>query len=256
MIFDTHCHLNSDELYPRIDEVITNAKQVGVENFLVVGYDKKTSLLAVKIAQKYDFCFAAVGFHPTEIYDLTEEDYLTLETLAKEDKVVAIGEIGLDYFWEKNEAKRAMQKEAFIKQINLANKLHLPISIHNRDAINDCLHILKSNIPLYGGIMHCYSGSVETMREFLDLGMFVSLGGPVTFKNAVTPKEVAKNVPLERLLVETDSPYLAPHPLRGSQNEPKNIPLVVQEIALLKGVSVEELSKITSENAFRLLDIK
>ena len=256
MIFDTHCHLNSDELYSRIDEVINNAKAVGVGNFLVVGYDKKTSLLAVKIAQKYDFCYAAVGFHPTEIYDLKEEDYSNLETLAKENKVVAIGEIGLDYYWEKDESKKDMQKEAFIKQIKIANKLHLPISIHNRDGINDCLNILKNNIPVCGGIMHCYSGSVEIMKEFLNLGMYISLGGPVTFKNAVIPKEVAKNVPIDKLLVETDSPYLAPHPLRGSQNEPKNIPLVVQEIASLRGMSVEELSKITTENALRLLNIK
>lgn len=256
MIFDTHCHLNSPELFPLIEKHISEAKIAGVGKFLIVGYDKKTSVLAVKIAQKYDFCYAAVGFHPTEIFDLNEQDYLDLEELAKEEKVVAIGEIGLDYHWVKEEDKKALQKEAFIKQIKLANKLHLPISIHDRDSIEDCLKILKANKPLFGGIMHCYSGSSEMVKEFLNLGMYISLGGPVTFTNAKTPKEVAKNVPLDKLLVETDCPYLSPHPLRGTMNVPKNIKLVVDEIANLRNLQINEVEKETFANACKLLGIK
>lgn len=256
MIFDTHCHLNSEQLYSEIDKYISRAQESNVTKFLVVGYDKKTSLLAVKIAQKYDFCYAAVGFHPTEIFDLKEDDYEWLENIAKEDKVVAIGEIGLDFYWIKEEDKRELQKQSFIRQINLANKLHLPISVHNRDAIEDCLKIIKEYTPKYGGIMHCYSGSVETMKEFIKLGMHISFGGPVTFTNAKTPKEVATVVPLERLLVETDCPYLAPHPLRGTVNEPKNITLVVDEVARLKGMTKEKIESITFSNSCKLLNIK
>lgn len=256
MIFDTHCHLNSPELFPLIEKHILDAKAEGVGKFLIIGYDKKTSVLAVKIAQKYDFCYAAVGFHPTEIFDLKEQDYLDLEELAKQEKVVAIGEIGLDYHWVKEEDKKVLQKESFIKQINLANKLHLPISIHDRESIEDCLFILKEHKPLFGGIMHCYSGSVEMINDFLNLGMYISLGGPVTFTNAKTPKEVAKNVPLDKLLVETDCPYLSPHPLRGTMNVPKNIKLVVDEIANLRELESDEVAECTYANACKLLGIK
>lgn len=256
MIFDTHCHLNSEELYPEIDKYILRAQQAGVSKFLVVGYDKKTSILAAKIAQKYDFCYASVGFHPTEIFELTDKDYDELEEIAKEEKVVAIGEIGLDFYWIKDDEKRELQKKAFIRQINIANKLNLPIVVHNRDAIEKCLDIIKENKPLFGGIMHCYSGSVETMKEFVKLGMHIALGGPVTFTNAKTPKEVAKEVPLDMLLVETDSPYLAPHPLRGNINEPMNIQYVVNQIAEIKNLDKKVLERATFENACKVLNIK
>ena len=243
MIFDTHCHLNHEDLYNDIDRVISDAQKAGVKKFLVVGYDKKTSLLAVKIAQKYSFCYAAIGFHPTEIFDLTEEDFDQVMELVddKKNKVVAIGEIGLDYHWIKDPIQREIQKEYFIRQIEFANYKNLPITIHNRDAIEDCLEILKEYTPKCGGIMHCYSGSKEMMNDFIKLGMFISLGGPVTFTNAKTPKEVAENVPLDKLLVETDSPYLTPHPYRGTKNEPKNIALITQEIANLKSLSKKRM---------------
>jgi len=195
-------------------------------------------------------------FHPTEIFNLKNEDYEWLEELAKQDKVVAIGEIGLDYYWVKEDDKRELQKQAFIKQIDLANKLHLPIAVHNRDAIENCLDIIKNHKPLFGGIMHCFSGSVETMKEFIKLDMHIALGGPVTFTNAKQPKEVARAVPLNRLLVETDSPYLAPHPLRGTTNEPMNIQYIVNQIAELKGLSRQEIEDITFKNACNLLNIK
>ena len=202
MLFDTHCHLNSEELYPRIDEVIEDAKKTGVHKFLVVGYDKKTSLLAIKIAKKYDCCYAAIGFHPTEIFGLSENDYESVMKHIDDDKVVAVGEIGLDYHWIKETEKRELQKEYFIRQIEFANKHKKPITIHNRDSNEDCMEILKEHRPLYGAIMHCYSGSVEMMREIIKWDNFyISLGGPVTFTNAKTPKLVAEDVPLERLII-------------------------------------------------------
>ena len=256
MLFDTHCHLNHEEIYPRIDEVIDAAQKTGVKKFLVVGYDKETSLLAVKIAKKYPFCYAAIGFHPTEINDLSEEDYDKVMDLVKNPKVKAIGEIGLDYHWVKDPIQREIQKEYFIRQIEFANHVGLPISVHNRDAIEDCLTILKEYPPIKGGIMHCYSGSVEMMKEFIKVGMYISLGGPVTFTNAKTPKEVAESCPLDRLLVETDCPYLAPHPLRGTVNYPKNIALVVDEITRLRDISKKHVEEATYNNACHLLNIK
>ena len=198
MMFDTHCHLNAEEIYKDIDLHIEEAHKVGVKSFLVVGYDKASSELAVKIAHKYEGCYVAIGFHPTEIDDLSEDDYDAVMNLAKDPKVKAIGEIGLDYHWVKDPIQREIQKEYFIRQIEFANHVGLPISIHNRESTDDCLKILKEYPPIKGGIMHCYSGSIETMKELLKLGMYISLGGPVTFTNAKTPKEVAETCPLDR----------------------------------------------------------
>ena len=257
MLFDTHCHLNDDELYSRIDEVIDAAKQTGVKLFLVVGYNKESSLRAVEIAEKYDCCYAAIGYHPTEIFDITEQDYQDVMNLVNHPKVVAIGEIGLDYHWIKEPEKRELQKEYFIKQIEFANEHHLPISIHNRDSNEDCVDILKEHRPLFGAVMHCYSGSVEMMQEIVKWDKFyISLGGPVTFTNAKTPKAVAEEVPLERLLIETDSPYLTPHPHRGLKNEPKYICLVSEEIARLRNMSRKHLDSVLFSNACTLFNIK
>lgn len=255
MIFDSHCHLNHEDLYKGLNGVIERAKIAGVTRFLVVGYDKQSSLLAVDLANRFDFVYAAIGYHPTEIYGLSEEDFLDVMSLLKHPKVVALGEIGLDYYWIKDEKERELQKEYFIRQIDIANENDLPISIHNRDAINDCLQILKEHPVKMGGVMHCYSGSVESMHEFLKCGMYISFGGPVTFKNAKTPKEVATIVPLDKLLVETDSPYLAPHPFRGTQNEPAKIRLVVEEIARLRNMKFEEIEDATFENASKLFHV-
>lgn len=255
MLFDSHCHLNDESLYDHIDQVIEDAKKTGVYKFLVVGYDKKSSLLAVEIAKKYPECYAAIGFHPTEIFDVSEEDYQATMELIKEPKVVAIGEIGLDYHWIKELDKRDLQKKWFIKQIEFANEHHLPVSIHNRESNEDCIKLLKEHTPKFGGVMHCYSGSVEMLKDVLDLGLMISLGGPVTFTNAKTPKEVAENVPLDRLLLETDAPYLTPHPHRGEKNEPKHICLVSEEIARLKDISKKHVEQVTYENACRLFNI-
>ena len=256
MIFDTHCHLNSEELYNNIDEVIASAKVVGVDKFLVVGWDIKSSYLAIELANKYLEIYAAIGVHPTDIDGVSDEDFDKLMTHVNDPKVVAIGEIGLDYHWVKDPEQREKQKQWFIKQINTANLYKKPISIHNREAFGDCLTILKEHKPLYGGVMHCYSGSVELLKDVLDLGLYIGLDGPLTFTNAKTPKEVCEVVPLDRLVVETDSPYLAPHPLRGTVNEPKNIALVIDEIARLKEESKKHIIDVLYKNSCRLFGIE
>lgn len=255
MIFDTHCHLNSEELYERIEEVLAPANKVGVDKFLIIGWDKESSFRAVEIAHRYEGCYAAIGFHPTDIDGVSEEDYLETMALVDDPKVVAIGEIGLDYHWVKDPEQREKQKEWFIKQIDFANEHKKPISIHNREAFQDCLEILKKHRPLYSGVMHCYSGSVELLDEVLALGLYIGLDGPLTFTNAKTPKEVCEVVPLDRLLVETDSPYLSPHPLRGTVNEPKNIALVIDEIARLKGISKKHILEVIYNNSCKLFNV-
>lgn len=255
MIFDTHCHLNSEELYNRLDEVLDAAYKVGVDKFLVIGWDKASSLLAVEMANKYKNIYAAIGFHPTDIDGVSDEDYNEVMSHVEDPKVVAIGEIGLDYHWVKDIEQRNKQKEWFIKQINFANLHKKPISIHNREAFEDCLKILKEHKPLYGGVMHCYSGSVELLKDVLDLGLYIGLDGPLTFTNAKTPKEVCEAVPLDRLLVETDSPYLSPHPLRGTVNEPKNIALVIDEITRIKGISKKHILDVIYENSCKLFNV-
>lgn len=255
MIFDTHCHLNSEELYERLDEILENAKKVGVDKFLVVGWDKQSSFKAVEIAHRYEGIYAAIGFHPTDIDGVSEEDYNETMALVDDPKVVAIGEIGLDYHWVKDPEQREKQKEWFIKQINFANEHKKPISIHNREAFEDCLKILKEHRPQYSGVMHCYSGSVELLRDVLDLGLYIGLDGPLTFTNAKTPKEVCEEVPLNRLLVETDSPYLSPHPLRGTVNEPKNIALVIDEITRIKGLSKKHIIDVIYQNSCELFKV-
>ena len=255
MIFDTHCHLNSDELYERLDEVLESAKKVGVDKYLVIGWNKQSSFRAVEIAHRYEGIYAAIGFHPTDIDGVSEEDYNETMALVDDPKVVAIGEIGLDYHWVKDPVQREKQKEWFIKQINFANEHKKPISIHNREAFEDCLKILKEHRPLYSGVMHCYSGSVELLRDVLDLGLYIGLDGPLTFTNAKTPKEVCEEVPLNRLLVETDSPYLSPHPLRGTVNEPKNIALVVDEITRIKGLSKKHILDVIYQNSCELFKV-
>ena len=256
MIFDTHCHLNSDELYERLDEVLESAKKVGVDLFLVIGWNKESSLRAIEIAHRYEGIYAAIGFHPTDIDGVSEDDYNEVMSHIDDPKVVAVGEIGLDYHWVKDPIQRNKQKEWFVKQIKFANLHQKPISIHNREAFEDCLNILKEHKPEYSGVMHCYSGSVELLKDVLDLGLYIGLDGPLTFTNAKTPKEVCEAIPLDRLLVETDSPYLSPHPLRGTVNEPKNIALVVDEITRLKGISKKHILDVIYENSCRLFNVK
>ena len=254
-IIDTHCHLNDEILFKDLDNVISRAQSVGVEKMIVIGWDKASSELAIKLAEQYDFIYAVIGFHPENVFDIDDKILYETLNLCTHPKVVGIGEIGLDYHWTKEPDKREIQKEFFIKQIDFANEHKLPISIHNRDAFADTLSILKAHKPLYGGVMHCYAGSVENLDEIINLNMYIGLGGPVTFTNAKTPKEVAENVPLERLVVETDCPYLSPHPLRGTVNEPSNICLVIDAIADIRKMSKKHLLDVLYQNSCKLFNL-
>jgi TatD DNase family protein len=254
MLFDTHVHLNADQFEEDLEEVIGRAQAEGVSHMVVVGFDRPTITKAMELAEAYDFIFACVGWHPVDAIDMTDEDLAWIEELAAHPKVVAIGEMGLDYHWDKS--PKDVQKDVFRRQIRLAKKVKLPIVIHNRDATADVVEILREEgAGEVGGIMHCYSGSVEVAKECLDMNFYISLGGPVTFKNAKKPKEVAEAVPLEKLLIETDCPYLAPHPYRGKRNEPAYVKLVAEQIAELKGLAFEEVAEATTQNAKRLFGI-
>lgn len=255
MIFDSHCHLNDPELYKDLDNIISNALNNNVKKMLVIGYDKESSFLAAKLAHKYNFIYAAVGFHPVEIDDVSEDDFLQVMSLIDKDKVVAVGEIGLDYHWVKDEAKQEKQKEYFIKQIQYADKLDVPIVIHNRESTKDCLEIIKQHTPRRKGVMHCFSSSVEIAKEFIDLGFYISFGGPLTFTNAKQPKEVARAIDLKHVLVETDCPYLTPHPYRGKRNEPAYISLVIKQLAEIKNIDIKEVEDITYNNTCKLFHV-
>ena len=254
-IVDTHCHLNDEALYKDLDNVISRARQAGVEKMVVIGWDEASSKLAIKIAEQYDFIYAVIGFHPENVFDIDDKVLYDTLNLYKHPKVVGIGEIGLDYHWTKDLDKREIQKEYFIKQIKFANEVGLPISIHSREAFADTLEILKQYPPLHSGVMHCYSGSVENIQDIINLNLYIGLDGPVTFTNAKTPKEVAAEVPLEKLVVETDCPYLSPHPLRGTVNEPANICLVIDAIADLKQMSKKHLLEVVYDNSCRLFNL-
>ncbi|MGI2329716.1 TatD family hydrolase [Planococcus sp. YIM B11945] len=248
MFIDTHVHLNADQYDEDLTEVIERAIQNNVTKMIVIGFDRKTIERAMELVETYDFLYAVVGWHPVDAIDCTEEDLQWIEELSAHPKVVGIGETGLDYYWDKS--PKDIQQEVFRKQIHLAKRVNLPIIIHNRDATEDVLRILKEeDAKTTGGVMHCFSGSVETARESIEMNFMISLGGPVTFKNAKQPKKVAELISLDHLMIETDAPYLAPHPYRGKRNEPSYVPLVAEEIARLKGISVEEVATATTRNA-------
>ena len=254
-LIDTHCHLNDQQLYQDLDNVISRALQTGIEKMVVIGWDKESSELAIKLAEQYPFIYATVGFHPENLEGVTDGLLYEVLELSKHPKVVGIGEIGLDYHWEKDPAKREIQKEFFIKQIEYANKIGLPISIHSREAFQDTLEILQKHKPLHSGVMHCYSGSVDNIKDIINLDLYIGLDGPVTFRNAKTPKEVAAEIPLERLVLETDCPYLSPHPLRGTINEPSNLILIADEIANIREMSKKHLLEVVYDNSCRLFNL-
>jgi len=254
MLFDTHAHLDDKRFDDDRDELIRGLPARGVSRVIAPGIDIESSKRCVDLAQEYDIIYAGVGIHPHEASKV-EENYLDLlGTMAQNKKVVAIGEIGLDYYYDFS--PRDIQKKRFIEQIELAAELKLPIIIHNRDSHEDMLNILRDYKDLInGGVMHCFSGSWEMAKIVLDLGLYISLGGPVTFKNAKRPVDIAQNVPLDRLLIETDSPYLTPVPYRGKRNDPGHVALVAEKIAQIRGISAEEVGRITTENAVNLFKI-
>ena len=254
-MIDSHCHIN-DELYKNNPaEYVKEAEKAGVFQFLVVGFDEKSSELAVEIANENPSCFAAIGIHPSDTKKALPDDLEKIKKLGSNKKAIAVGEIGLDYYWDKDEDVKTQQREYFIKQINIANELNLPISIHCRDAIDECLQILKENPVKRGGIMHCYAGSLEMASDFIKLGFLLGLGGTVTFKNSVRPKEVAAHVPSDSYVLETDAPYLTPHPYRGKENHSKYLYLVRDQIAELRGISPEQVDKETTENFKRVFGL-
>lgn len=254
MLFDTHVHLNVNQFNDDREEVIERAHKAGVSYMVVVGFDHETIPLAIEIAESYDNIYASVGWHPVDAIDFTEDDLQWIKQLSQHPKVVAIGEMGLDYHWDKS--PKEVQAKVFRKQIQLAKQLNMPIIIHNREATEDIIAILQEeNAEEVGGIMHCYNDSIDYVQACLDMNFYISLGGPVTFKNAPLPKEVAANIPLDRLLIETDAPFLSPHPHRGKRNEPAKVKLIAEKIAELRGISYEELCHITTKNALKLFNI-
>lgn len=251
VFFDSHTHL-MDEQYDGIrDEIVENAKKNQVMHMTTIGYNEATSTEAVRDADKYEGVYATVGLHPENVEEYSDFDFIY--ELAKNPKVVAIGEIGLDYHWGGDKER---QKELFIKQIEIANELGKPVVIHSRDADMDMLEILKNHNIENGFVMHCFSSSIEVLKEVLKLGAYVSIAGPVTFKNARSLIEVAKLVPEDKLLIETDAPYLTPEPYRGKRNEAAYVVHTAQKIADLREISLEKLAEITTENAKRFYRIR
>jgi len=254
-MIDSHCHINDSLYIGNPAEYVKEAEKAGVFEFLVVGFDIPSSIDAVNIAKQFKGCFSAVGVHPSDVKKIELKDLKQIEEIAKQDKVIAIGEIGLDYYWDKEEAAKDKQKEFFVKQIEIANKLNLPISIHCREATDVCLQILKSNPVKRGGIMHCFAGSVESAKEFIKLGFLLGFGGTVTFKNAVRPKEVVASIPSTSYVLETDAPYLTPDPYRGKENHSKYLYLVRNKIAELRNIAPEQVEKESNQNFKRVFKI-
>lgn len=254
MIFDSHAHYDDESFNEDRENVIKEIRENGVINVLNCGASMEGARDSFKLANKYDFFYAAVGIHPENAYELTEENYEEIKEMTKNPKVRAIGEIGLDYYWKEN-PPREKQKEVFRKQMELAKELNMPVVIHDRDAHGDTLEIMKE-FPEVKGVVHCFSGSVEFARECLKLGYYIGFTGVVTFKNSKKIVEVAKEVPLDRMLVETDAPYMAPTPNRGKRNRSDYIKFIIEKIAEVKELSVEEVSNATIENAKNLLKIK
>ena len=248
----SHTHLMDEAFEEDQQEVIARARENGVEILINVGYSKETSEQAVKLAQDFSFIFATIGLHPDEC-NVDEVDLSFIKELAKNPKVVAIGEVGLDYHYDSTHPGN--QKNHFIEQIELANELKLPVAIHSRDCDMDMLSILKEHPIENGFVMHCFSSSVEVLKEMLKLGAYISLAGPVTYKNARQLLEVATLVPLDKLLVETDAPYLTPEPHRGKRNESAFVKYTAMKIAELRNMSLEELAKAITENAKRFYHI-
>lgn len=251
MLFDSHAHLNDERFDEDREELINSLKAKGVDLVLNPGACIETSKSSVELANKYDFIYAAVGVHPHDVGEMTEDDIETLRKLALEnEKVKAIGEIGLDYYYDNS--PREIQKKWFKRQIELANELKLPIIIHDRDAHGDTFEIIKNTkSPEIGCVLHCYSGNVELAKEYVKMGCYISIPGTVTFKNNKKTREVAKEIPLEYLLIETDSPYMAPEPHRGKRNDPSLVQFVADKIAQEKGISYEQVCEATKENAKR-----
>lgn len=249
LIFDSHAHYDDERFDGILDELLPKIHKMGVDKIVNCGCDKKTVIKSLAIADKFPFVYSAVGIHPCNIDSDTTIDQI--KEFAKHKKCVAIGEIGLDYYWEPQ--KKEAQKELFIKQILLAKELSLPIIVHDREAHGDTLSILKQYNPK--GVLHSFSGSVEMAEEILNLGMYIGIGGVITFNNAKRLPDVVKMLPLDRLLLETDAPYLTPVPYRGKTNHSEMIYLTAQKIAEIKGKNLNEILEISHNNASKLFNL-
>lgn len=256
--FDSHSHLNDEKFDEDREKIIKEIYEAGTTNFVTAGYSVESSKKAVDIANKYDFIYATAGISPNDIPQTEEELWKQLseikDLIKSNKKILAIGEIGLDYYWDVEDKK--IQKKVFIEQIKLANELDLPIVIHTRDAVMDTIQILKENEVKNKGIFHCCPQNRELIKDGLKLGFYISFAGPITFKNSKNSDEMINLVPNDRILIETDSPYLAPEPVRGTRNTPANVKFVAQKIASAKGLTLEEVKKITVENTKKILKIK
>ena len=253
MLVDTHAHLQWGKFDTDREQVISRAKKVGVEHIVDIGFDVNSSREAVRLAEKHDGLYATVGVHPHNASKLNQSSLDELRRLAGKPKVVAIGEIGLDYY--RNLSPRETQKKAFEAQLSLAEELKLPVVVHNREAQVETLRILSKFDGRINGIMHCFSGSREMVEECIKFDFYISFAGPVTFPNSHKLHEIAKGIDLDKILLETDSPWLAPQEMRGKRNEPAFLLFIAKKIAKLKGISVDELAEATTENAkeiFRL----
>lgn len=251
-LVDTHTHLNDAKFSEDCESVIARAREAGVTRMINMGDTLASSERAVTLAEAHAGLYAGVGIHPEEAFEMTAREDDILAAWAAKPEVVAIGEIGLDYYWEKDPDKRRLQQRIFIRQLDLARQLHLPVCIHDRDAHGDTLAILKREGRGIRGVLHCYSGSLEMARELLKLGWYLGVDGPLTFKNAAKLPEIVRAMPLERLLVETDAPYMAPVPMRGKRNEPSFVRFVAAKVAELRGLSLEEVARVTTRNAENL----
>lgn len=293
--FDSHAHLDDEKFNEDREELIEKIYQDGIEKFVSAGYSLESSKRAIELSKKYNFIYATCGISPNDIPQTEEELWKSIEQVRKmlqeekektcknssdtnniensiEDascenlngieenkqkpnkKLVAVGEIGLDYYWQQD--NKELQKKAFIEQIKIANEFELPIVIHTREAVMDTLEILKQNPVIKKGIFHCCPLNRELVKEALKLDFYISFAGPVTFKNSKNADEIISMVPNERMLIETDSPYLSPEPLRGRRNDPRNVKLTAGKVASVKGLSIEEVAQITYENAMRIFEIK
>jgi TatD DNase family protein len=255
MLTDTHTHLDAVAFDEDREDTIGRALAAGVTRIVNIGFNRETIPTTMKLVEEHEFIYGAVGWHPQDAKDMLPEDLAWIEQLCSHEKIVAIGEIGLDYYWDTS--PKETQHRVFREQIQLARKLNMPIIIHNREAHQDVLQILKEEKAAeVGGIMHCFSGSWETAKICLDMNFYISFGGPLTYKNAKQPKEVLAQVPLDRLLLETDAPYLTPHPFRGKRNESSYVRFVAEAAAEIHGIALEEIARITTNNAIRLLGLK
>ena len=256
MLADSHAHLDDERFENEVDTIIENALEAGIGFILNPGTEESTSVRAIELSQTYDIVYAGVGFHPSDCASFDKNKHpKMIRKWCEQDKVLAIGEIGLDYYYDDG-APRGLQKKVFEEQIGLANELKKPIIVHDRDAHGDCLDMVKSCLdPNVGGVFHSYSGSVEMAKILLDFGLYLSIGGPLTFKNSRKAPDVVKYMPLDRLLIETDSPYLTPVPYRGKRNEPAYVRFVAEKVAEIKEIPVEEVQETTFENCRRLFGV-